>query len=225
VVRSRRSGAPPLRTVSSLLPSADLPEPHPDPPADLFGRRLPLVEDSGPWIRGHPRIYDPLHFGKSGDGRFTAPAGEYGILYVASDEHAAFIETFGRWETTGRVPGWNVVSRVELAERHRALVTTSRPLRLVDLTGSGLTRIGADNRLSDGSYTTSRRWALAFHQHPGQPDGMRYRTRHDPSRFAAAIFDRAAPALRASRLGSLADPAHERLRVAILETYDFALLS
>jgi hypothetical protein len=208
-----------------LLPSADLPEPHPDPPADLDRRRLPLIEDAGPWLRAHRRIYDPIYFATSGPGRFTAPAGEYGILYVGADEQTAFIETFGRRETTGRLLGQNIVTRAELLERPRALVSMRRPLRLVDLTGVGLARIGADNRLSDGSYSTSRRWALAFYLHPSQPDGVRYRSRHDPSRIIIAIFERAAAAVSASPLGSLADPANASLLAEILETYGFDLLA
>jgi hypothetical protein len=211
--------------VSSLLPSADLPEPHPDPPADLDQRPLPLVEDAGPWIRGHRRIFHPLYFGTSGDGRFDAPAGEYGILYVASDDYAAFIETFGRRETSGHALGWNVVTRSLLAERERTRVMTNRPLRLVDITAEGLARIGADSRLASGSYAVSQRWALACYLHPSQPDGLLYRARHDPSRMAAAIYDRAAPMLTTSSLGSLADPANAALLLDILDTYGFDLLN
>ena len=170
-------------------------------------------------------MYHPIYFATSGAGRFTAPAGEYGVLYVGADERTAFIEAFGRRETTGRLLGQNFVTRSELAERPRALVATSRPLTVVDLTGAGLARIGADNRLSDGSYTTSRRWALAFYQHPSQPDGIRYRSRHDPSRHVIAIFDRAASAVSANPLGSLADPVNAWLLAEILETYGFDLLS
>lgn len=96
---------------------------------------------------------------------------------------------------------------------------------VVDLVGAGLARIGADNRLSDGRYTTAQRWALAFHQHPNQPDGLRYRSRHDPSRIIVAMFDRVAPRLQASSLGALADPSNATILAEILDTYEFALLS
>ncbi len=90
----------------------------------------------------------------------------------------------------------------------------SRPLRLVDLTGPALSQIGADGRLTTGRYDISQQWALALHQHPEQPDGLLYRSRHDPSQLCAAIFDRAADALTASPLGSLADPTNAALRTA-----------
>jgi hypothetical protein len=133
----------------------------------------------------------------------------------------AFIETFGRRETSGVTPGWNVVTLRVLAARDRTQVTASRLLRLVDLTGSGLAQIGADSRLASGSYDVSQRWALSFFQHPSEPDGMFYRTRHDPSRFAAAIFDRAASVLRTVSLGSLADPDRASLLSDILLTYGY----
>jgi hypothetical protein len=177
-----------------------LPAPHPDPPADLHGHRLPLAETPGPWIRSHSIRHGPLYFGTSGFNRFDAPDHQYGVLYAAVDFHGAFIETFGR------ELGHHAIDPIALQERALAEVKASRPLRLVDLTGPGLSQIGADSRLTASDYAVSQPWALALHEHPDQPDGILYRSRHDPSRFCAAIFDRAAYALTATSLGSLADP-------------------
>ena len=160
-------------------------------------------------------------------GRFDAPAGEFGTLYVGSDAHAAFIETIGHVDASRHRPGWKIVTGVTLAERELAHMVPRRPLRFVDLTGSGLARIGADGRLTSDTtdgYAISQRWALAFYRHPSEPDGLLYRPRHDPSRFAAAIFDRAADAFNWVRLGSLADPANAALLADILDTYGFELL-
>ena len=71
------------------------------------------------------------------------------------------------------------------------MIETTEPLRLVDLTGPGLPRLGADARLADGDHQVSQAWSAAFHGHPDRPDGILYRARHDPSRFAVAIFERA----------------------------------
>jgi hypothetical protein len=49
-------------------------------------------------------------------------------------------------------------------------------------------------------------------------------SRHDPSRFCAAIFNRVADALHAESLGSLVDPANASLLADLLETYGFALI-
>ena len=103
-------------------------------------------------------------------------------------------------------------------------ILQSRPLPLVDLAGPGLSRIGADNRLTAASYDLSQRWALALYEHPDQPDGLLYRSRHDPSRLCAAIFDRAAGALTATSLGSLADAGNATLLADLLDTYEYSLV-
>jgi hypothetical protein len=87
-----------------------------------------------------------------------------------------------------------------------------------------LSRIGADNRLTATSYDLSQRWALALYDHPDRPDGLLYRSRHDPSRFCAAIFDRAAGVLTATSLGSLADASNAALLADLLDTYEYSLI-
>jgi hypothetical protein len=139
-------------------------------------------------------------------------------MYVAIDAHGAFIETFGRR------PGYGLLNFRDFVTRELSAIATSRPLSLVDLTGPGLSIVGADSRLASGDYDVARRWALAFFEHPDQPDGLLYRSRHDPSRFCAAIFDRAANALTATPLGSLADPRHAALLADLLDTYGYALI-
>lgn len=193
--------------------------PHPDPPSDLAARTLPVRSTRRAWFRIHRLVFGPLFFGRSGDNRFDAPAGEFGVLYVGADAHCAFIETFGH------ATGVRVVDRQELALRGLARVIPQRPLRLVDLTSDGLARLGADARLTAGeSYEPPHRWALAIHEHPKKPDGLLYTARHDPARICAALFDRAEPVLRVASLGSLGDPAHDALVGRILDTYDFGLV-
>ena len=170
------------------------------------------------WVRIHQRRYGPIYFGRSGAGRFDAPAGQYTILYVALDAHGAFIETLGH--ATGRTAiDWDEIEARALAE-----ISVLRPLRLVDLSGEGLAHIGADGRLTDGSYTVSQPWALALYEHPDKPDGLLYRARHDLSRLCAAIFNRAEDALAATDLGSLADPSNASLLADILDTYKLRLI-
>lgn len=87
-----------------------------------------------------------------------------------------------------------------------------------------MAQIGSDSRLATESYRLSQLWALALHQHPDEPDGLLYRSRHDPSQLCAAIFDRAADALTATSLGSLADPSNAALLADLLDTYGFSLI-
>jgi hypothetical protein len=167
-----------------------------------------------------PRLaFAPLHFGRSGDNRFDAPAGEFGVLYVAKDERGAFIETFGH------ATGVRLVDHREIAARGLVRIVPRRPLRLVNLTGAGLARLGADARLTAGeSYDPPHRWARAIHDHPTQPDGIVYTARHDPSRLCAGIFDRAAGGLTVVSLGSLADATNVALLAGLLDRYDFGIV-
>lgn len=194
------------------------PGPHPDPPPDLSQRQLPTTVSSGPWFRFHRIGREPFHFGSSGHNRFDAPTGEYGILYLGSDAHCAFIETYGQ------ATGINIVTARELAGRCLSRVEALRPLTLVDLTGPGLAQLGADERLCAGDHSVAQRWALALWTHPSQPDGLYYRARHDPSRFCVALYERAGDALCVIRQGSLLEPGQVALLANILDTYAFGLL-
>ena len=190
--------------------------PHPEPPADLAERDLPLRITGQHCYRCYPLEHPPLFFDRSDRSRFNAPAGEFGMLCVGAD-----------MDTYGRTSGERILTRSALRRRGFAVVRADRPLRLVDLTGEGLFRVGADEGLSAGrAYRLAQRWALAFWQHPARPDGLYYRSRHDPSRFSAAIFDRASDAIAASPLWSLADPADDVRHVLaeLLSRYDFGLV-
>lgn len=175
---------------SKAPPETSAPGPHPDPAERLDSVSLPLKSATQPWFRSHRAGYEPLYFGRTRRNRFDAPGGEFGTLYVRQDLHCVFLETFGH--STGEV---DFVTRAELEARALVSIETRRPLRLVDLSGRGLARLRADARLCTGSMTVSQRWALALQRHPDEPDGIYYRSRHDPDRYCAAIFDRASNAL------------------------------
>lgn len=203
--------------MNRAVPEGTMPGPHPKPPSDLDDRPLPIDHASGPWYRCHAVRHGPLHFGRTPTTRFAAPAGQYGVLDAASDPHAAFIETFG--QSTGR----NVVTTSALATRRLTRVEPARPLALVDLTGAGLARLGADGRLGAGDHAVARRWSLACWCHPSRPDGLLYRARHDPSRFSVALFDRVAASLCPLDRGELLDHRDAALLADILDAYRFGL--
>jgi RES domain-containing protein len=161
----------------------------PAPPASIPGA-LPVTEiaQSRPWWRIHRSEHPPVFFGPP-EGqpptyRFDAPGGEYRILYLGQTLSAAFVETLLR---NPRIP---FVERAELEKRSSSLLTHHNALKLVDLRGGGWSRIGVDSRLTSGSYTRAGQWALALWSHPDQPDGLLYRSRHDPNHICAALFDR-----------------------------------
>jgi hypothetical protein len=197
-----------------------LTKPHPEPPTDRASLRIVIVSTSYAWCRIHGVGREPIFFGREPVNRFDAPAGEFGVLYLARDAHGAFIETFGH--DTGRTP---FVTEAELRSRELSVVRASRPLRLVDLRGHGLARMGADAALTSGpDYDLVRRWALALHEHPRKPDGILYRARHDPGRSCAAIFDRASTVITGLRSGTLLDAEHARLVADILDRYGYGLV-
>lgn len=189
---------------------------HPEPPAS-FHLKVVLVRWT--WRRIHALRRDPLHFGRESLNRFDAPAGQFGVLYVARDAHGAFIETFGH------ATGVRFVTETELRARALARIVFGRPLRLADLRADGLARMGADAALTSGpDYALSRRWAVAIHDHPRKPDGILYRARHDPARLCAAIFDRAQEVAAATTTGTLRARHHRALLGDILGTYRFGLV-
>jgi hypothetical protein len=203
------------------MESRVLPEPHPLPPADLHRRALPLVEHGGPWARIHLGRYDPVHFGRAARNRFDAPDGSFGVLYLACDPYCAFIECFGR--PTGN----RLVAVEQLRQYHLAEFRPPRPLMLVDVTGEGLARIGADASLCSGPYDVAQAWTAALYHHPEQPEGILYRARHDPSRLCVAAFDRAGVVelMRACvrDLGELTSPPLLPLLGSILDRYGIGL--
>jgi hypothetical protein len=200
--------------------SSPYPGPHPDPPAELLTRQLPISTAGHSWFRLHRADRACLFFGCTGLNRFDAPDGEYGVLYLGDTPHCCFVETYGRSDRATH----RIVTRQELTERRLSSVAFTRPLRLVDFSGHGLARIGADNRLGTGDYLVAQRWSRELRSHPDQPDGLLYRSRHDPSRLCLALFDRVAGIATATSLGSLLEATHRALLADILGTYDIGYL-
>ena len=155
-------------------------------------------------------------FGRTGDNRFDAPDRSFGVLYAAEDAHGAFVETFGDPLDV------RLVSRVDLTKRCLARITSTRQLRLVDLTAKGLRQIVADARITSGDRALGQRWALALWQHPSKPDGIAYRARHDPSKEAVALFDRAKTLVKSQPVGRLID--NLAALVEILNQYGFGIV-
>jgi hypothetical protein len=181
--------------------------------------KLPVVELRNSWFRTHSIDLPPVYYGKSGDGRFDDPKRKYGVLYVAQKPNGAFIETFGQL-ITPVTPRRRLTSQ-ELSDKALSELVSDRPLMLVDLTGSGLAKIGADARIFAGDHPEAQLWSRALHDHPSKVDGLYYPARHDPQHRAAAIFDRSVTWTELSRKSWLSLGIVLR---DILSEYDFALI-
>jgi hypothetical protein len=172
--------------------------------------------------RHHRKIHNAIFFGQSGDYRFDdpdGPSGSFGVLYAGADPECCLLESCG---TTTGVPA---VSGAFLDARAIARMQLTEDLRFIDLVEpGGLTSIGADNRLTTGSYKIAQQWSAAFRKHPSKPDGIRYRSRHAPERVAFAIYTRSPDTFSVTSLGSFTDPANEDLFKRILKTYKFAFI-
>ncbi len=173
-----------------MAPRARSPSNPPPPPTWLAGADLPIEKlAAGTKLhRIHRRTERALFFGP-GAGRppthrFDAPGGEFGVLYVGLDFNAAFVETLLR------NPEARIIDLVDLEIRNAAVLTQSRPLRLVHAYGAGLSRIGCTAALSTARYALAGAWSLALWSHKDKADGLVYHSRHNPEHLCAAIFNR-----------------------------------
>lgn len=110
-----------------------------------------------------------------------------------------------------------------LRSRNLFLISNSKDLKLVDLFGSGLVKLGADSRLTGGDdYGLSRAWAEAIYHHPQHVDGIRYYSRHDNEKLCCGLFDRSEKILSEVNQGNLLNKHPSRLG-AIMDCYGFSL--
>jgi len=166
----------------------------PRPPADIADR-IPITTTvpTGRFVhRFFTASNEPLYFDRSQVGRLNAPDGTYGVLYAAKRPQGAFAETFLRQ------PGRTQLAADLIARKAYARIEVTRPLRLINLHGPGLARLGATAEVTHGGlpYTAPQAWSAAIHAHPLAADGIAYKARHDDREICYALFDRAAPALR-----------------------------
>lgn len=189
----------------------------PGPPADLASRNLPLKLVTGSIFRIHRTHSDCIYFGKRGSERFDDPLRQFGVLYAALDPEAAFAEVFLR-----RLSLMLIAER-DLEKRQLSEINCHR-LRCVDLSSAGLRRVSCDNRIAtEKPYQTTLRWSRAFFEHPQRPDGIIYRSRHNPRFKCVALFDRCQSRLKLSKSTSLMTGERRTWTIAQIMNYNLAL--
>lgn len=168
----------------------------PLPPANIAARKpnTLTLRAGQPLHRFHtygPAKFGPVYYDQSQSGRLNAPDGRYGVLYVAQNRAGAFAESFLR------SPGAQLLDSALLAIKAYAELRPTRPLRLAQLTGPGLAKLGATAEVTHGGlpYDAPQTWSAALMDHPGGFDGIAYRARHDDREICYALFDRCAPAI------------------------------
>jgi hypothetical protein len=162
----------------------------PTPPATLASTKLPIdiVPAETPLYRTHPTTRGPISFGP-GPGapatyRFDSASGAFGVHYVALGLAGALVETLLR------NPRRKMVAQADIEARATSVLRCRRHLRVVRLHGAGLQILGLDNSISTGPYEPCCAWADALWAHPEAPDGLAFRSRHDPDEICLAIFER-----------------------------------
>jgi len=189
----------------------------PAPPPDLDRRKLPLKFLKRPLFRMHLTSRNCLHFGRKSSGRFDDPLGKYGVLYVALQPEAAFAEVFLRRLS---LP---LIRELDLQERSISEIVCHR-LRCVDLTGVGLRRVSCDNRIAtEKPYHTVGQWSRALFLHPQQPDGIIYRSRHNPQFKCLALFDRCQSRLKVRTREGLMSGMRRAWTIGQVDRYKLAL--
>ncbi|MER9606472.1 RES family NAD+ phosphorylase [Mesorhizobium sp. M0243] len=179
------------------------------PPAD-FGRAKLEIETISPG-RTFGRIYwntypDPLGYGKSlsrfSDPRRRVDANRFGVLYLGDSLKVCFLETVLRDRREGTLDDLPI-EEVELTQRRYAEIAATADLRLVDLRGDNAVRMGVPTDVVRAQrQNLARRWSLAFHEHPSEPDGIIYPSRLNGA-INLAIYDRAIPKLQPKRVLTL----------------------
>ena len=194
------------------------------PPPDFARAPLPLRRHRpADLLRIHARDVEAYHFGRSGKARFDDPKRGFGVFYGGIGLACCVAETILGEICTGRIAPARLDAQ-DIADQLvcRLELPAGAQLTLVDLTGAGLLRLGADARLeAEADYRVSQAWSRVLWAHPDQPDGILYRSRYDTSRRCIALFDRARRhglAVRAE--GALRD--HPGL-IAALRRYEMEL--
>ncbi|TFF21868.1 RES domain-containing protein [Jiella endophytica] len=167
----------------------------PLPPFDLTNRDPLVVGLAAGTIvyRFHTADRGPIFFDPSRLGRLNAPDGSYGVLYAAATRAGAFAETFLR------NPGHTLLSSDFISRKALVEIRLTRDLRLFQLHGPGLARVGATAEITHGGlpYDAPQAWSAAIRSHPARFDGIAYTARHDDAEICYGLFDRAGNAIEA----------------------------
>jgi hypothetical protein len=135
------------------------------------------------------------YFGVNGAYRFDDPDKIFGTCYCGQQLDTAIAETILHDELPER--GRFKIHQDEFTKRYLVQFSAGAGggvLKLADLTGAHLKKLGGDNALSaDHPYDTTQRWAAAVHAHPAHVDGFIFVSRQLNTKKAFVLFDRARP--------------------------------
>jgi RES domain-containing protein len=190
-------------------------------PANLAERQLRFVGVPGTVFRiSRVEYRNPFFWSRLGRSRFDLPEGRFGVLYTAEDLETCLLEVFGdRWLKT------RLVSATELAKFEVLIFSVSREVRVADMTGRWLNRLGTDaNLFASTDYALTQEWSRQLMAHPRARDGLCYHCRKNPKKFSYALYD-TAEAKKGLRVRGREPLVGAADLPAILDKYEVALIS
>jgi hypothetical protein len=157
-----------------------------DPPSDLHTQTLPLAAVTGTLFRISRRKYSsPIYWSRKSLFRFDSPAALHGVFYTGRTFETSLLEVFGdQWKTS------HLVTTDLLREFDVCEISLAHRLKVVDLDGKNLNRLGTDSNIfASTDYDRTRLWANAFMAHPDAPHGIRYPSRKNQKLHNFALFE------------------------------------
>ena len=155
------------------------------------------------------RFPNPLGYGFS-PSRFSdpetslIPPERFGVIYFGSSIKVCFVEAILRDRGVGRTHTFPV-EWAELEAWSFAEIRVDTTLRVVDLRGDGLVRMGIPTDVARArAQDLARIWSRAFWGHDAKPDGLMYDSRLN-GETNVVVFDRALPHLVAVATPRLVD--------------------
>lgn len=163
------------------------PDPLPDPEVHTTQERLWRIFFAA---GAHPTPWSGFRSFGPVDARFDPHlppprVQDRGVLYASTDARACFAEV---WQAS------RLIDRTAGAPTLVAFDPT-RPLRLLDLTGTWPTRAGASMAISTGSRARARRWSQAIYTQFPDLDGVWYASSMYANTPAVALYERARDAM------------------------------
>jgi chromosome partitioning protein len=144
---------------------------------------LYILEKNSQLFRIHNVYRQALYFNRNSNSRFGSFTQNYGVLYAGLDSFVVFREIFN-------LKSVRLIDQESLERMCLSCFWLQRDLKLIDLSGPGLTMIGADSRIITGSnFPLSQSWSQTLYEHPANVDGLYYRSRYDPSRFCVVLYE------------------------------------
>jgi len=180
----------------------------------------PITQVAGPWFRVHRTEKGAVFFGRNCNYRWDAPDKSYGVMYAGETWQAAFMES------VLHDPHRKIIIEADLEKRSMALLNTTIPLRLVDLSdGRVLRELGlTSSDTQTFPYTTTQEISKAINTAGWKVHGIRYASRLDPDLACLALFDFPENMVSVHDLDLLVAPANQGLVCSILDQYKIGLI-